>query len=292
MTTAPELPLQARAALEACARGEMPPNVAAMHLLISANVEVALAAIAARLHCAVSPDAQRLRALAAHLCSAAAMPIGRIAALLGHEPDADPARWATAFDRAVAAQPEASVALYTLGDARLLAAASTEIAQALRAWGALQPDRRVLDLGCGIGRLLPALAEGAALVVGLDVSAGMLGEARRRCSGLTNLALVQSTGRDLGPFGDGAFDLVLAVDTFPYLHLSGLAETMLAECARVLAPGGSLVLLNYSYRGDLEGDRREVARLSAANGLMVLRDGSRDFTLWDGAGFHLRKGEG
>jgi hypothetical protein len=90
-------------------------------------------------------------------------------------------------------------------------------------------------------------------------------------------------------FKDGAFDLVLAVDSFPYLHLSGIAEPMLGETARVLAPGGDLVVLNYSYRGDPEADRRDIARFAEGTGLSVLRSGSCDFTLWDGAVFHLRQ---
>jgi hypothetical protein len=50
------------------------------------------------------------------------------------------------------------------------------------------------------------------------------------------------------------------------------------------------VILNLSYRGDVEADRREAARFAAEAGLAVLRSGERAFRLWDGLTFHLRKG--
>jgi SAM-dependent methyltransferase len=66
--------------------------------------------------------------------------------------------------------------------------------------------------------------------------------------------LLRSSGRDLALFKDASFDLVYAVDTFPYLVLSGrdLAERHMSDAARVLRPGGTLLVLNYSYLGDLE----------------------------------------
>ena len=82
---------------------------------------------------------------------------------------------------------------------------------------------------------------------------------------------------------------MLAVDSFPYLHLSDIAEPMFAEAARLLAPGGSLVILNYSYRDDFEVDRRDLDRLAETHGLEVVRRGTRDFVLWDGPSFVLQR---
>jgi hypothetical protein len=56
-----------------------------------------------------------------------------------------------------------------------------------------------------------------------------------------------------------------------------------------LSQGGALAILNYSYRGDLDADRQAVADLSQRYGFTVLRNGTRDFTLWDGATFLLRR---
>jgi SAM-dependent methyltransferase len=287
----PALSARAQAAFQACAQGRLPPNLAAMHLLIEG---ADLSAFEIEIARTQEPEsAARLKQARAFAAGSAAVLVPRLSALLNHNSGLDPAdavaRWAAAFDDAVAAHPEASVALYTLGDPRLLDAASREIAAALADWGLLGPDRRVLDLGCGIGRMLPALAQSCALAVGVDVSAGMLAEARRRCAASSNLLLVRSSGRDLAMFPDGSFDLVLAVDSFPYLHLSGIAGPMFAEAARLLAPGGSLAILNYSYRDDFEADRQDLDRLAQAHGLDVVRRGTRDFVLWDGASFVLRR---
>jgi SAM-dependent methyltransferase len=264
-----------------------------MHLLMDGADLSAFEVEIARTH---KPEcAERLKQARAFATQSAAAVVPRLAALLNHNPDLTPgdavSRWAAAFDAAVAAHPEASVALYSLGDPRLLDATSREIAAALDDWGLTGPDRRALDLGCGIGRMLPRLAQSCALAVGVDVSAGMLAEARRRCAGAGNLLLVRSSGRDLAMFPDRSFELVLAVDSFPYLHLSGIAEPTFAEAARLLAPGGSLAILNYSYRDDFEADRRDLDRLAEMHGFDMVRRGTRDFVLWDGASFVLRKPE-
>ena len=75
--------------------------------------------------------------------------------------------------------PEASVALYSLGDPAILAAATEEIVAWLVAERLLPADADVLDLGCGIGRV-GGVAPRCRSVLGLDVSAGMVAEATRR----------------------------------------------------------------------------------------------------------------
>jgi SAM-dependent methyltransferase len=86
-----------------------------------------------------------------------------------------------------------------------------------------------LDLGCGTGLLLDALARTGRVPVGMDYSADQLRYARRRSN-----EIVRGDGAAL-PFGDGAFRTVVAswistdVDDFP---------AVIAEAARVLEPGG------------------------------------------------------
>lgn len=193
--------------------------------------------------------------------------------------------WAAVFDRLARAHPEAAVALYALGSSAMLAATTGEIVAALREWGLVGPTRHVLEIGCGIGRFVRALAPLSASVLGLDVSGEMINEARRRCADVGNVRLAQSSGRDLGAVADESVDLVLAADVFPYLVLADVAERHVAEAARVLRSGGTLAILNYSYRGDPALDRREVASHFAGAGLVPRRTGRAEFAHWDGVTF-------
>lgn len=101
---------------------------------------------------------------------------------------------------------------------------------------------RLLDIGTGTGRLLELLGERATAATGIDASRAMLALARARLAGL---ALPNCSVR-LGdmyrlPFADAAFDLVVLQMV---LHYAEDPAAVLAEAARVLAPGGRLVVID------------------------------------------------
>jgi hypothetical protein len=81
---------------------------------------------------------------------------------------------------------------------------------------------------------------------------------------------------------------VLAIDSFPHLFAvdPAVAAQHVRDAAR-LRPGGALLILSFSYRGDEEADRRDIERLAGINGFTVQRAGARDFNLWDGIAFLL-----
>lgn len=284
---------QADAALMACGNGELAPNLALMHLILAsaskAEAEAALRAAVADAPATAKPNLAA--ALELWQETPGAFAVVKAAARCGQPDDATVAHWKRAYDAAASVSPEAAVALYSLGRSDILEAASSEIVDDLTHRGLVFPGASVLEIGCGIGRLLPALAERAGEVVGLEISPAMLAEARRRCARCANVLLVQGSGENLAALADSGFDLVLAVDSFPYLVASGahLAGGHIGEAARVLKPGGTLVIINYSYRGDDDLDRRDVARLAHARGLEVRRNGRRAFKLWDGLAFELVK---
>jgi demethylmenaquinone methyltransferase/2-methoxy-6-polyprenyl-1,4-benzoquinol methylase len=96
---------------------------------------------------------------------------------------------------------------------------------------------RVLDLGCGTGRLGTLLAP-RHRVIGLDVSGAMLREARGQAAGW--IGLVQGSAFRL-PFSDASFDA--ATSAFVLRNLDDLPKAF-AELARVVAPGGKVSLLD------------------------------------------------
>ncbi|HUQ19052.1 MAG TPA: class I SAM-dependent methyltransferase [Gemmatimonadaceae bacterium] len=195
------------------------------------------------------------------------------------------------FDWSVQQSEEASVALYSLGSAELLERATKEIVAQLERWKVLSHDRRVLDIGCGIGRLEVDIAPRVSEVHGIDVSAQMINAALKRCAPLSNVHLLKVSGRNLAEYADNFFDAAIAIDTFPYIVQSGtpLVEQYFAEANRVLKPGGDFVILNFSYSDDEAGDEHAVRDLANRYSFDIVTAGARPFVLWDGLSFHLKK---
>jgi ubiquinone/menaquinone biosynthesis C-methylase UbiE len=268
----------------------LPPGIAFVRLAMAAADEADF-----RARIATLPPGSALRHLAARHPDAWRI-VHDIAATVDHSPASyDPAehvrRLAGMFDRAAAVSPEASVALYSLGDRRTLERATAEIVAWLARHRLLGRDVELLDLGCGIGRLERTLASRVGYIEGIDISPAMIAEARRRCAVLGNVGFHQSSGLDLAEFGDECFDGVVALDSFPYVVAAGdgLAGHMLAEIARVLRPGGWLAIFNYAYGSHPDGAAAELDRLARRAGLLPVEMGSRPFDLWDGAAFLLRR---
>lgn len=143
----------------------------------------------------------------------------------------------------------------------------------------LRPGDRALDVGCGTGRAMPALADAvgpAGRVIGLDLTPGMLAAAR--AAGRDGCgALILADARRL-PFADAGADAVFAAGLVQ--HLPDPAAG-LAELARVTRPGGRLVIFHPSGR----------AALAARHGRTIRVDEPLNepnlITLLSGAGWDL-----
>lgn len=105
--------------------------------------------------------------------------------------------------------------------------------------------RDVLEVACGPGIGLGYLARGARRVVGGDVDERLLLTARRHYGG--RIPLVRLDAQAL-PFAAGMFDAVVLFEALYYLQEPG---RFLAECRRVLRPGGAVLIstVNKDWRG-------------------------------------------
>ncbi len=279
-------------ALALCAAGALPPPIAAMRILIHADSPEAVQAQLSQAMTSTTEVGRSRLTEVAELLSAhpqAWRTVRSIVTAVQHDPHTAP--WADSFDTAVRLSPEASVALYCLGDSQLLSAATAEVVGLLALWGVLGRQRNALDIGCGIGRLEQALTSVLGTITGIDVSPGMIEEAQRRCAGLPNVRFERGSGCDLGRIASDSIDVVMMVDTFPYLLLSGesSAAACMREIARVLRSGGDAVILNVSYRGDYDADAADMHRFAAQVGLQVLASAQHPCKSWDAAAFQLVK---
>ncbi len=109
--------------------------------------------------------------------------------------------------------------------------------------GVLHLDELVLDLCCGAGRHLAALAERGTIAVGVDLSPDLLRVARNELSRRRAHAELMRADMRALPFADGAFDAVLQMFTaFGYFEADDDNRRVLTEVARVTRGGGCYVL--------------------------------------------------
>jgi ubiquinone/menaquinone biosynthesis C-methylase UbiE len=100
-----------------------------------------------------------------------------------------------------------------------------------------RPGERILEVGCGAGALLPAIASAvgsSGRVVGIDISEDQIAAARRRCTDQPNIETAVLDVRHL-PYDPGSFDAFVAVQVIEYLDDPRQA---LAELRRIATDSG------------------------------------------------------
>jgi len=128
----------------------------------------------------------------------------------------------------------------------------------------------VLDVGCGAGQeLLPFVTELGATGVGVDISPEAVRIASRRFAklGYTKQVEFRCCPAESLPFEPNSFDVVMCRLALPYT----LNQAALSEMARVLRPGGLLILKIHHLHYYLRRFRRGLAKGQAVNCLLAVR---------------------
>ena len=110
-------------------------------------------------------------------------------------------------------------------------------------------DMRVLEIGCGAGRVTRALADFFGEVYAVDISREMVRQARQAVAAFPNAHVIRNNGKDLsavtphwwGRFGIGPrleFDFAFSVIVFQHIPSREIIESYVREVHRLLRPGG------------------------------------------------------
>ena len=110
----------------------------------------------------------------------------------------------------------------------------------------IKPGSQVLDLGCGNGRLYQILAKKQVKYVGLDQSAELIKLAKEKNPG-QEFVVGDMTSLD---FSAQLFDAVIGIASFNHIPGQELQLKTLKEMARVLKPGGQILMTNWNLHSE------------------------------------------
>ena len=122
----------------------------------------------------------------------------------------------------------------------------------------LEPDMRVLDLGCGWAYGTLWASESGARAVGVDLELDQLRWARASLDPARRLGLAQANAANL-PFRRAAFDCVVSVEMMEHVFRPDRPR-VLAEIARVTRPGGRLAISTPNSASPIEVVKRAAVR--------------------------------
>jgi len=107
---------------------------------------------------------------------------------------------------------------------------------------------RVLEIGCGVGRVTRALGRIFGEVHAVDVSGEMVERARKAVAGMPHVHIYQNNGYDLSVIPPLEFDFAYSFIVFQHIPSREIIENYVREAARLLRPGA---LFKFQVQGNL-----------------------------------------
>ena len=106
---------------------------------------------------------------------------------------------------------------------------------------------KVMEIGCGAGRITRALSQVFGEVYAVDISGEMVRLARQLLADRPNVRVLQNNGKDLSVLGDVQVDFAFSFIVFQHIPSREVIESYVREVNRVLRPGG---LFKFQVQGD------------------------------------------
>jgi len=168
---------------------------------------------------------------------------------------------------------------YELSPPRIKQYLDSEISHVLNH---LKTGDRVLELGCGYGRILPYLAKKASSVVGIDTSISSLAMGKQMLSLYPNILLIEMNALEL-EFEDDIFDVVVCIQNgISAFHVDRLK--LIRESIRVTKHGGLILFSSYSEKiwnerlkwFELQASEELIGKIDynkTKNGVIICEDG-------------------
>lgn len=135
----------------------------------------------------------------------------------------------------------------------------------------IEAGDRVVEIGCGVGRLTRVLASRASHIRAIDVSGRMLALAREHNPALDNVEWIQGDGANLGGVADSSADICFSHVVFQHIPDPRITLGYVREIGRVLRPGG-WAAFQVSNLDEIHRPRPMVERLRLLPGRVVGRE--------------------
>jgi len=116
-------------------------------------------------------------------------------------------------------------------------------------------NMKVLEIGCGIGRLLVPMSKIFGKVIGIDVSSEMVTIGQKKLSSIPNCKILENNGVDLREFDDNSFDFCYSFIVFQHIPDKKIIENYIKEVSRILKPGS---IFRFQIRGTISSKPKEI----------------------------------
>ena len=113
----------------------------------------------------------------------------------------------------------------------------------------------VLEIGCGIGRILIPMRKIFGNMIGIDISSEMVQLGQKYVANIPNCSIVENNGIDLSEFSDNYFDFCYSFIVFQHIPEKQIVANYIKEVLRILKPG---CLFRFQVRGTISTKPSEI----------------------------------
>ncbi|MGI0011640.1 MAG: methyltransferase domain-containing protein [Nitrosopumilaceae archaeon] len=110
-------------------------------------------------------------------------------------------------------------------------------------------EMKVLEIGCGIGRILIPMATIFGEAVGVDVSSEMIKISQKHVKKISNCKIFENNGSDLSMFPDNYFDFCYSYIVFQHIPEKAIVKNYIKEVSRILKSGK---IFRFQVHGDYD----------------------------------------